>query len=183
MFYPSIESSPLPDESFLKRFDSGPSDGGATAYIDCFACEITDSVTFEHYVHMFYTTPVFKLERSLLNILGGYASSDQDARQLAAGEVERFSAWHVEDRGENQLLLSDVSGRTRSWLMVDPAQKRGENVTRLLFGSAVLPIHNRKTGRYALGIVFHALLGFHRLYSRILLGAARKKLRKQLDTH
>jgi hypothetical protein len=48
--------------------------------------------------------------------------------------------------------------------------------TSLYFGSAVVPVRSPKTGRTRLGPVFSALLGFHKLYSRVLLRAARRRL-------
>ena len=68
-----------------------------------------------------------------------------------------------------------MTGRTRSWLMAVP-QGDGGPVTRLYFGSAVVPVRDRKSGRMRLGLTFTALLGFHKLYSRALLSAARERL-------
>lgn len=48
--------------------------------------------------------------------------------------------------------------------------------TRLYFGSAVVPVRDRNTGQATLGRTYSALLGFHTLYSRILLGAAARRL-------
>jgi hypothetical protein len=45
----------------------------------------------------------------------------------------------------------------------------------LYFGSAVIPVRT-KSGETALGFPYGALLGFHKLYSRILLRAARLRL-------
>jgi hypothetical protein len=51
--------------------------------------------------------------------------------------------------------------------------------TRLYFGSAVVPVHSLKRGRTSLGPVFTALLGFHKLYSRVLLRAAERRLSRK----
>lgn len=48
--------------------------------------------------------------------------------------------------------------------------------TRLFFGSAVVPIIDRRSGEARMGPVFQALLGFHKLYSRILLRATVTRL-------
>ena len=48
--------------------------------------------------------------------------------------------------------------------------------TRLYFGSAVVPRRSARAGKPSLGPLFSALLGFHKLYSRILLRAARSRL-------
>ena len=124
----------------------------------------------------FYTTAVFKLERLLLARFVSKPSSDAQARQLAAGELNSFAAWDVEERRVDQLLMSDFRGRTRSWLMVAPGPGDGAATTRLYFGSAVVPIVNRGSGEARLGFAFRALLGFHKLYSRVLLRAACSRL-------
>ena len=62
---------------------------------------------------------------------------------------------------------------TRSWLMVAAA---GENATRLYFGSAVVPVVDRKSGKSTMSFTFRALIGFHKLYSRALLRAAASRL-------
>jgi hypothetical protein len=48
--------------------------------------------------------------------------------------------------------------------------------TRLYFGSAVIPVIHKKSGRPTLGFTFRSLLGFHKIYSRVLLYAARLRL-------
>ena len=89
--------------------------------------------------------------------------------------------------------MVDESGRTRSWLMVRPAgaeagARAGAGAgsprdgsaapvsTQLYFGSAVLPIVDSTTGQRRLGAGFRSLLGFHRLYSRLLLSSAASRL-------
>ena len=106
-------------------------------------------------------------------------STDLQARQLAAGELNEFAAWRVEARAVDQLLLCAIDGRTRSWLMVSAADVLGR--TRLYFGSAVVrkpmpPNSPNATGMPTLGFVFKALLGFHKVYSRALLCAAAARL-------
>jgi hypothetical protein len=46
----------------------------------------------------------------------------------------------------------------------------------LYFGSAVVPVKNRKTSKVELGLIFRALLGFHKIYSVVLLRAARARV-------
>ena len=55
--------------------------------------------------------------------------------------------------------------------MVAPQSPHSAEVTTLFFGSAVLP---RRRG--GLGWQFSALLAFHKLYSRVLLGSAARRL-------
>lgn len=147
---------------------------GEGGYADCYTTVVGRAVTHAEFVETFYTGGVFKLERLLLRLFLSKPSTDAQVRQLAAGEVDHFSAWTVEGRATNQLLMCDLHGRTRSWLMVAPVA----NGTQLYFGSAVVPVRDRATGQRRLGLLFKALLGFHRLYSRILLAAAASRLRR-----
>jgi hypothetical protein len=132
------------------------------------------TVSHDQYVFAFYTTWVFKLERLILDWAVSKSSTDSDAEQLASGAIDSFAAWRVERRAMNQLLMCDFRSRTRSWLMVAPLQTASG--TRLYFGSAVVPARNPKTERLELGPVFEALLGFHKVYSRVLLRAASSRL-------
>jgi hypothetical protein len=139
------------------------------AYADCYVTEFERAIALPEYVEAFYTTPLFKVERLILRLLVSRPSSDLDAKALATGNANTFAAWNVEGRGTDQLLLADVSGKTRSWLMVEPAS--GGQHTRLYFGSAIIPGRNGQ-----LGWSFRLLLGFHKFYSRALLRAARRRL-------
>ena len=141
------------------------------AYVDCYVTESERAIALPEYVEAFYTTPLFKVERLILRLLVSRPSSDKDARALAAGNANTFAAWKVEERRADQILLADVSGNTRSWLMVAPASD-GQR-TRLYFGSAVVP---GSTGE--LGWPFRLLLGFHKRYARALLRAAQRRLSK-----
>lgn len=153
----------LPDDALLRRYrEQGD-------YTDCFAVDVPAQVAHDAYVEAFYTTAVFKLERLLLALLVSRPSRDAEARELARGQREHFSAWSVEARAPGQLLMCDYAGSTRSWLMAVPAPVPAQSpaagaATRLYFGSAVV--------RARQGGAFRALLGFHKLYSRILLRAA-----------
>jgi len=168
---PHIQPSSLPSPALLTKYaDSG-------AYTDCFVTEIARTVSHAEFVEAFYTGGLFKLERFLLRVFISKPSTDLQARQLAAGELNAFAAWRVEGRAVDQLLMCDVSGRTRSWLMVSAAEAPGR--TRLYFGSAVVPRSsavNPSTDKPGMGFVFKALLGFHKLYSRALQSAATKRL-------
>ncbi len=145
------------------------------AYADCYVTQVERSVSHAEYVEAFYTTALFKVERLILRWLVARPSSDLDAKRLAAGSTETFAAWTVEGRAKDQLLLADFSGRTRSWLMVSPPET-GNAGTRLYFGSAVVPRLRAVPEKNTLGVSFTFLLGFHKLYSRALLLAARRRL-------
>lgn len=142
------------------------------AYVDCYTTVVKGPVSQAEFVQAFYTTPLFTLERLILRWALARPSTDAQARQLALGTTNAFAAWTVEARAVDQLLLADLSGRTKSWLMTAP----DAGGTRLYFGSAVMPRKGAMAGRERYGGVFHALLGFHKLYSRLLLRAAAARL-------
>lgn len=146
------------------------------SYADCYTIQLPIAVTQAEYVEAFYTTPLFKAERFILHLLARKPSSDQDAKDLALGKKDSFAMWRVAERSPEQLLLTDQTGRTSSWLMAVPERTStattATTATRLFFGSAVTARTNTRTGKQELGSAFHALLGLHKLYSRHLLQAA-----------
>ena len=164
---PKIRLLPLPDSALLQKYAI------EGTYTDCYGVDLDQHVSQVEFVSAFYTTWLFKLERWILAIAVKRPSSDEQVIELAAAERETFAAWHVESRTPEQLLMCDFIGRTRSWLMTD--QRAG---TRLYFGSAVVPRVDPATGTHSLGAIFRVLLGFHKVYSRFLLGAACSKLRR-----
>ena len=165
-----ITPTVMPRDALLRRYEQ---DGSFT---DCYCMELPGVISMAEYIAAFYTTALFKVERRILALAAGTPSTDRNAEELVLGQASSFSAWKVEDRTANQLLLSDIRWRTRSWLMVEPMNKAGSSATRLYFGSAVLPTSRPASGKSSLGFVFHALSGFHHLYTRALMRAAQMKL-------
>jgi hypothetical protein len=163
-----IDACPLPAEALLNRYRT--EDG----FADCYVTEIPRAVSQAEFVEAFYTTALFKLERLLLRLFLSRPSTDRQAAGLARGELDAFAAWAVEGRAPGQLLRADLGGRTRYWLLAAPSE--GSAGTRLYFGSAVVPRRSSRSGRAEMGPLFDALLGFHKLYSRLLLRAARSRL-------
>jgi len=166
----AIRPSPLPSGALLERYSR---DG---SYTDCYCVDVPRRISFTEYVSAFYTTPLFKIERGILAVLARRPSSDAGASALATGSASDFAAWSVEGRAADQLLLQDFLGRTRSWLMVAPIGGPTPEATRLYFGSAVVPISRPPKGPASFGFAFHALHGFHHLYTRALMRAAVSKL-------
>lgn len=163
----AIHPTHLPPAALLARYaESG-------AYTDCYFTDVPRAVTHAAYVEAFYTGALFRVERLILRLALGRPSTDEQVRALALGQAGEFAAWWVEDRAADQLLLCDIAGRTRSWLMVAPLEG---GHTRLYFGSAVVPKLDRRTGQRSMGFLFRALLGFHKLYSWALLSAARGRV-------
>ena len=168
---PPIQPYPLPTNALLSKY------ADAGAYTDCFATDVARTVSHAEFVEAFYTGGLFKLERLLLRAFLSKPSTDLQARQLAAGELNEFAAWTVAAREDDQLLLCAIDGRTRSWLMVSTTDVPGG--TRLYFGSALLlgrKTGNASAGKATLGFAFKALLSFHNFYSRALLSAAARRL-------
>ncbi|MBL8518301.1 MAG: hypothetical protein JNM76_15180 [Betaproteobacteria bacterium] len=175
---PTITPSDLPSVALLRKFQNGHD------FTDHYCTDIDGDIPLATFVTAFYTTPLFRLERFILTWLVRRPSRDEGARAFATGAAERFAAWQVEARTDHQLLAA--AGRTRSWFMVEPVAMAGGVATRLHFGSAVVARHRAEGGKPALGVVFHALLGFHKLYSQALLRAARSRLiraRRNFSAH
>ena len=169
----SVRACAVPPHTLLHRYQDG------NGFADCYVTELPGAVSQAQFIEAFYTSGFFKIERSLLTHLASRPASDADARQLAAGTARRFSAWTVEAQSDAELLLADFTGRTRSWLMAAAILQDGVVVrTRLQFGSAIVPRAGAAAGSRDLGWLFHALLGFHKLYSRALLWAATRRLTK-----
>ena len=158
----------LPDNALLRQYHHAQCAG---AYTDCYATVVAKRVNLSDFICAFYTTRLFGLERTLLKLVVNRPSTDQNARDLASGAIDAFAAWTVEQRAERQLLMCDMHARTRSWFMVEPITPSGH--TRLLFGSAVVP-RAKEAGK--LGLLVRASMPLHKLYSRALLHAARRRL-------
>jgi len=135
--------------------------------------EVGRPVSLNDFVFAFYTSPVFRIERAILRILADAPSTDAEARGVAAGSGSSFAIWQMGERSSTQLLMCDRFEKTRSWFQVVPLEDGG---TLLRFGSAVAASRNRETGASSVGWGFRWLMGFHVIYSRILLSEARRGL-------
>ena len=167
----AVKPCEVPVNSLLRGYKDG------AGYADCYVAELPGSFTQEDFINAFYTSPLFKVERTILKYVASRPATDADAKQLAAGTVTRFSAWRIEGQSASELLLADFTGRTRSWLMAMPVTGSATAPRTLLyFGSAVMPRKSPGAQEPSMGWLFHALLGFHRLYSRLLLSAASRRL-------
>lgn len=162
-----IQKCEIPAHSLLEKYL------GEGGYADSYCTEVPREVAFPEFVFAFYTTALFKLERWILEWAVSRPSTDDEAREVADGLGATFAAWDVEGRRENELLMCDLIGRTRSWLMIVPVAAER---TKLFFGSAVVLVRNPKTGKLSLGFIYHVLLGFHRIYSVLLLYFAKRRI-------
>lgn len=164
-----MQKCELPTDALLRSYDR---DNG---YVDCYRTVVCGHFSLGHYIEAFYTTLLFKAERIILSF-GGHPSTDTEAAALASGEGTCFAAWRVEARDEDQILLRDITGRTRSWFKVSHVTDGTTVKTVLYFGSGITAVPQGRTGRNSIGPVFKALTGFHILYSEALLAATRRRI-------
>ena len=82
---PFTQLHTLPTHALLTKY------ANSGAYTDCFATEVARTVTHAQFVEAFYTGGLFKVERLLLRVFISRPSTDLQARQLAAGELNEFA--------------------------------------------------------------------------------------------
>jgi len=147
------------------------------AFVDCYYIDIEKNISLDEYIQAFYTTGLFKLERCLLSLATFTRTKDDEAIELSLGKSDSYSIWTVEGRESNQIMLRDFTGNTRSWLMVKNFDEH-EMSTRLYFGSVVVPKNITENKQASFGVIFHLFGKFHQIYSRALLSAAFRKLKR-----
>ena len=156
---------PVPRDSLLQVYVDR-----ADGYTDCFEVMHPLETDLSAFVHAFYSTWLFRLERLVLGVALRRRIRDADLRAFATGRSDHFAAWRVEARDSTQMLLCDLEGHTRSYLAIAP---KDGGVTRLLFGSAVVSGNPAGLGR-----MMRAIIPLHRFYSRALLRLAERRLRR-----
>jgi hypothetical protein len=171
----SITQEAAPEDALLKTYRGGAHPERWGRYGDCFSVSVDRAVSLAEFVFAFYTTPVFRIERWILRAVIGASSSDAGARALADGSATSFAAWYVGSRTATQLLMCDRYERTRSWFRVMALDGRG---TLLQFGSAVASARDGGGESAPQRRGFRLLLGFHVLYSQMLLNAAKASLNR-----
>jgi len=170
-----IEKVTVPDHCLMATYRDTP---GCVA--DNFQATLSRPVTLDAYIAAFFDTPLFRLERLILRLFAGRATTRADVEALAAGRADNFAMWHVVERSATEIMLAVDRSRIRTWLAIVPPEKPGEP-TILRFGSAILPKSVSASGNGDVGFLFRALTGFHNLYSRLLLRAAIGALQDQQD--
>ncbi len=138
-------------------------------FADSFMTKVPAKVTIAEFVVAFYSTPLFRAERFILNLFGRGAT-DEQVTELVEGRRDDFAVWTVKDRRDTELLLGETSGATASWFMI----RELPDGTELCFGSAVTP---KGPGSNRMPLSYRLLLGLHLAYSRALLGSAARRLR------
>ena len=165
----SIEKCSVLSNSLLASYKGN-------GYTDSYRTELPGHISLEDFVFSFYTTALFKLERFILTWSVLKPSNDMQAKELAKGKTNKFAAWTVENRKENELLMCDMLGRTRSWFMVNHLGAKENSRTQLYFGTGIAPVTKGKTGKSSIGLFLIALLPFHKIYSVLLLYFAKRQV-------
>ena len=161
----------LPTQSLLHKYRADE------AVIDCYQVTISDNYSYQQFISAFYSSWLFSIERFILRVVVNKPSSAGQLQHLVCGTGDKFAVWHVEQRAQNQLLLCDDFGRTRSWLMVEAGvDNNSQAITTLYFGSAVIIKKNTTNNKYPLS--FRLLGRFHHWYSMALLRAGKNRLLK-----
>lgn len=83
---PTVHPCEVPLHSFLSKHKDGPS------YSDCYMTQIPGKVTQAAYIEAFYTSPLFKMERILLQYLASKPATDADAKALAGRTTTPYPA-------------------------------------------------------------------------------------------
>lgn len=165
----SIEKSAVPANSLLASYTGN-------GYTDSYRTELTGHISMEDYVYKFYTSSLFKLERFILTWSVRKPSTDTQAKEISEGNTNKFAAWTLEDRRENELLMRDMADHTRSWFMVNHLGTKESPKTQLYFGTGISPSPRRKNEKPSIGFFFNVLLPFHKVYSVLLLYFAKRQL-------
>jgi hypothetical protein len=183
----SIAREAVPEDSLLKTHRGAVHPERWGNYGDCFSVSVERGASLADFVFAFYTSPLFRIERLILGVLARAPAGDGDAHALAQGSATRFSIWYAGERTVTQLLMCDRYERTRSWFQVVPLDG---GRTLLRFGSAVAAAPATAAPSSAASAdaakaatssaVFRLLLGFHILYSQLLLSAAKAGVMRNL---
>lgn len=165
-----VEERDSPKDSLLHQYTEKPG-----CHADAFMAEINFTPSLKDYITAMFGSPVFRIERVLLAVAAATPTFKKDLTAFALAEKDSFALWKTMERSDQELLMEVEKGRVRTWLMVEPTE--GET-SKLWFGSAIVPktTPSREVGD--IGFTFKALMGFHKLYSRILLLAAIRGLKR-----
>ncbi|APG49136.1 hypothetical protein [Phaeobacter porticola] len=159
-----VEENGIPEGSLLQQFAERPG-----FHVDAFVAHVGFTPSLNDYIVAMFDSRVFRIERALLALAAFKPTFKEGVAALAAAESDRLASWKTVQRTEQELLMEVEKGRVRTWLMVEPAQG---GASKLWFGSAVVPKPAQTGKAGGIGFVFRTLMGFHKLYSRVLLRAA-----------
>ena len=163
---PRVRRVDLPEAALLARYA-----GVAGTHVDCHATFVPGAVSLERLAVALFGSPVFLPERLVLAAVLRRRIDIAEAGDMARGRRDHFAVWEVEARAPREILLREMTGRTRSWLAVRATDDGARTGTTLYFGSAMMP----SPGRFERA-AFRVLRPLHLTYARLLLGAARDRI-------
>ncbi|ORY00779.1 hypothetical protein K493DRAFT_390705 [Basidiobolus meristosporus CBS 931.73] len=166
-------------------------------YLDSFSIQVPQSQLstphstadqdrlLSNYARAFYTSPVFKFERFLLGLFKGSSQTppetDKDilSKKFQVGDVVAVETYQVSKRDSNQIefkfsLQKDVIDGS-SWLAVQEPETEGGAYT-FWFGTAIYPANKELADFESRFKSDNLEARFHKLYSRVLIDMAVKKL-------
>eukprot|EP00045_Choanoeca_perplexa_P002911 m.27622 g.27622 ORF g.27622 m.27622 type:complete len:189 (-) comp11764_c0_seq1:101-667(-) len=157
----------VPNGSFLKSMK----DEGYNC--DTFVLPLPNAppADLNKYIRAFFSSPVFQLERYVLQYAAGISIEDQDIRKCGFEVGDKLGVWGVTERCDNEALALWSQGSTDgcSWWRLEHTRE-GDPV--LMFGSGIRT--NNASKAYRLAMV--PLTQGHYLYSRILLWSTGRNL-------
>ncbi|MTI09151.1 hypothetical protein [Curvivirga aplysinae] len=165
-----VKETAIPLNSFMNFYHESPGH-----HADAFVGQIDGIVTLEDYILAFFDSPIFRIERSILSLFLLRRIKQSEIKELASGRSQQFALWKTKKRNEEELLLEVGDSQIRTWFHTEQEQS---NKTKLYFGSAIVPDTTSKNAKEGIGFTFRFFMGFHKLYSRILLQSALKKLKR-----
>ncbi|WP_299989607.1 hypothetical protein [uncultured Ruegeria sp.] len=165
-----VEEHSIPEGSLLHQFAKRPG-----YHADAFVAHVGFVPSQSEYIMAMFDSPVFRIERALLALAAFKPSFAKDVAALALVENDQIACWKTVQRTQQELQMKVEKGRVRTWLMVEPAQG---GASKLWFGSAIVPKPAQTGKAGGIGFVFRTLMGFHKLYSRVLLRAAIRGLKR-----
>ncbi len=163
-----VRKADIPAAALVNSYSGKPE-----TRVDSYEIDVPNRVSLEAFIGSFYRGRLFRIERWIIQTLTGHASSDAQIEALLCGKAEKFSAWTLEVRRRDQMIMCDYQSRTCSWFMVEPRN----GGTCLRFGSVIKPTDYAGRSEWLSKPVIVLLLPLHGLYSRLLLSQAAKPFR------
>jgi hypothetical protein len=87
----SIAREAVPEDSLLRTYRGGAHPERWGRYGDCFSTQVDRVASLADYVFAFYTSSIFRIERSMLRAFIAAPSSDAQTRALADGSAGSFA--------------------------------------------------------------------------------------------
>jgi hypothetical protein len=142
-------------------------------HVDVCQVDVPSRVSAREFARAFFTSPVFRLERKLLDIVGiGRSVSDDEINDMEFKMGDRVNGFAVVDAVERPDISDEVlfcwnpEAQGHSWLQAKPWTDAGDGTT-LKFGSVV----NLEGGSH----VIKLMLPFHLMYAKIVLAATEQQ--------